>query len=295
MPIASMTGFARSTGLARPYQWAWEIKTVNAKGLDLRLRLPGGFDMLEPEVRAHIAARLTRGTCHANLSVQRESQAVEVRINHALLGQLAQALGKTAARHNLAPVSLDALLAMRGVVEIGEGSEDESARAVACAAILDGLDAALEGLAFMRASEGAALLQGLRGRCTAIERLTLAAEQHPARHPAAIAARLGQAVSALAGVSAVLDPQRLYIESVLLAAKADIREELDRLVAHAGAVRALLDSGGPVGRRLDFLAQELAREASTLCAKANDSGLTAIGLELRVEIEQMREQIQNIE
>lgn len=295
MNLASMTGFARESGYSSPYHWAWEVKSVNAKGLDLRLRLPAGFDLIEPEVRARIAAKLARGACHASLSVQRETMAAEVRINHALLGQLATALAETAARHNLAPASMDALLAMRGIVEINEAAENENQRAAACAAMLAGLEVALDHLVAMRAGEGAALAQVLNARCAAIARLADAADHHPARLPQAIAARLAQSVAILAGASAALDPQRLHQEALLLAAKGDIREELDRLATHAGAAQVLIAGGGPCGRRLDFLAQELAREANTLCAKANDGGLTAIGLELRVEIEQMREQIQNIE
>ena len=290
-----MTGFARRNGFSSPYHWAWEVKTVNAKGLDVRLRLPAGFDAIESDIRARIAARLARGACHATLSVQREAMAAEVRINHALLGQLATALAGTAVRHNLAPASLDALLAVRGIIEIVEIAEDETLRAAANAAMLAGLDAALDDLAAMRAGEGAALAQILGTRCAAIARLTAAAEHHPARRLSAIAARLAQSVAMLTGASTALDPQRLHQEAVLLAAKGDIREELDRLATHASAAQALIAGGGPCGRRLDFLAQELAREANTLCAKANDGGLAAIGLELRVEIEQMREQIQNIE
>ena len=295
MALASMTGFARQSGFASPYHWAWEVKTVNAKGLDVRLRLPTGFDLIEPAARARIAARLARGACHASLSLQRETMAAQVRINHVLLGQLATALADTAARHHLAAATMDALLAVRGIVEISETPEDESQRAGACAAMLAGLDVALDQLAAMRAGEGAALAQVLSARCATIARLTDAADHHPARLPQAIAARLAQSVALLAGASHALDPHRLHQEALLLAAKGDIREELDRLTTHADAAQALIAGGGPCGRRLDFLAQELAREANTLCAKANDGGLTAIGLELRVEIEQMREQIQNIE
>ena len=161
--------------------------------------------------------------------------------------------------------------------------------------MLSGLDAALAGLIAMRAAEGSALAMILRDRCGTIERLVAAAQASPARQPAAIAARLREQINALTGASPALDPQRLHQEAVLLAAKADIREELDRLATHSAAVRVLLSGGGAIGRRLDFLAQELGREANTLSAKSNEAGLTAIGLELRVEIEQMREQIQNIE
>ena len=295
MIVSSMTGFARTSGHEEGYIWAWEIKTVNSKGLDVRLRLPPGFDAMEAQARAMMAQKLVRGTCHANLSLQREAAPLEVRINHGLLASIAAALRGLEAGHGLAPASLDTLLGLRGVIEMVEKPEEEDRRSRAVAAMLAGLEAALQALLAARAGEGAALGAILQGRCAAIARLTAAAEACPARQPAAIRARLAEAVAALTGASSGLDPQRLHQEAVLLATKADIREELDRLDTHIAAVRALLEGGGPVGRRLDFLAQELGREASTLSAKANDAALTAIGLELRVEIEQMREQIQNIE
>ena len=290
-----MTGFARTSGHDEGTIWAWEIKTVNSKGLDLRLRLPPGLDAMEAQAKALIASKLVRGTVHANLALQREAVPVEARINHALLASIAAALRGINSDHGLAPASLDTLLGLRGVIEMVEMPEDEDRRTRASAAMLAGLEAALAALVAARASEGAALGDILQDRCAAIARLTAAAEASPAREPAAIRAKLGETIAALTGASPALDPQRLHQEAVLLAAKADVREELDRLVTHIAAARALLAGGGPVGRRLDFLAQELGREANTLSAKANDAGLTAHGLELRVEIEQMREQIQNIE
>lgn len=295
MPIASMTGFARTSGHSGTLVWAWEIKTVNSRGLDLRLRLPPGFDQIEPEARALIARKLGRGACHANLSIQRESEPVQARINIALLQSVSAALRDMPADHGLAPASLDALLGLRGVVEMVEKPEDEAARALAIAALLQGLEQALAALVAARLAEGAALACVLHDRCASIAGLVALAETSPARQPAAIQARLAQNVSAILGVAPALDPLRLYQEAVLIAAKSDIREELDRLATHIGAAQNLLRDGGPVGRRLDFLAQELGREASTLSAKGNDTGLAAIGMELRVEIEQFREQIQNIE
>ena len=189
---------------------------------------------------------------------------------------------------------MDGLLAIRGVVETYEPPPDAAVAEALRVAALAGLHQALDALAAMRASEGAALLAVLKERLDRIGALTAAAEQAPQRQPAAIAEKLRRSVADLAGRLA-LDPDRLHQEALILAAKADIREELDRLAAHVAACRTLLGSDAAVGRRLDFLAQELAREANTTCAKANDAALTAIGLELRVEIEQFREQVQNIE
>jgi uncharacterized protein (TIGR00255 family) len=294
MTIASMTGFARVAGNAAFYHWAWELKSVNAKGLDVRLRLPQSFDSIEVEARGRIAKRLGRGTVHATLAAQREAATPEVCINQDLLGRLVAAVAGIDLSGSLAPATLDGLLAIRGVVEIKDANEDDSETALARAAALEGLDVALAALLEMRASEGEALAAVLNARLERIAALTQAAEICPGRKPEAIRARLAQSLAMLAG-NANFDPNRLHQEALLLAAKADIREELDRLAAHEASARDLLAGGGAVGRRLDFLAQELAREANTLCAKSNDASLTALGLELRVEIEQFREQIQNIE
>lgn len=294
MTLASMTGFARVAGVSAGFRWAWELKSVNAKGLDLRLRVAPGFDPIEAEARAKLGQALTRGTCYATLSVQRETAVPEVRINQDLLTLLANSLAAVSLSAGLRPVSLDGLLGVRGVVEIRDRTEDEVELARAQAAVLNSLDEALAALVAMRRSEGRALAQILATRLDKLAALQRVADECPARKPEAIQAKLAETLALLAD-HRNFDQNRLYQEALLLAAKADIREELDRLAAHIGAVAGLLEKGGPIGRRLDFLAQELGREANTLCAKSNDAGLTAIGLELRVEIEQFREQIQNIE
>ena len=294
MTLASMTGFARVAGASAGFRWAWELKTVNAKGLDLRLRVAPGFDPIEAEARARLGQVLTRGTCYATLSVQREVVVPEVRINHDLLNLLANALASVVLSGGLRPASLDGLLGVRGVVEIRDRTEDEAELARAQEAVLTSLDEALAALVAMRRSEGQTLGQILSTRLDRLAALRGAADECPARTPEAIQAKLAETLALLAG-HRNFDQNRLYQEALLLAAKADIREELDRLAAHLEAITGLLEKGGPIGRRLDFLAQELGREANTLCAKSNDAGLTAIGLELRVEIEQFREQIQNIE
>jgi uncharacterized protein (TIGR00255 family) len=294
LTIASMTGFARVSGTTANYRWAWELKSVNAKGLDVRIRVPPGFDAIEAEVRAALAAKLTRGTCYATLTAQREATAPDVYINEALLGRLVDAISKIEPGETLRPVSVDGLLGVRGVVEIRDANDGDDSLAQVQRASLAGLAEALGALVAMREGEGAALHQILAERLTNIAGLRQAAENSPARKPEAIRARLAESIALLAGQSK-FDETRLYQEALLLAAKVDVREELDRLQAHVAACTELLDKGGPIGRRLDFLAQELGREANTLCAKSNDVSLTAIGLELRVEIEQFREQVQNIE
>ncbi len=295
MAVNSMTGFARATGASGGWRWAFEVKTVNAKGLDLRLRLPSPFDRVEAEARTRLGKVLARGTCFATLAAQREGSATAPRIDEAALEALAAAARAAAAKAGLAPPTLDGLLGVRGVVEIAEAVDDEAAVVEACAGALASLDEALAALADTRRIEGEALAAVLRERLDAIEALTLAADANPARKPEAIRARLGEAIAALMELGRGFDENRLHQEAILLATKADIREELDRLKTHVAAARALLAEGGAIGRRLDFLAQEFSREASTLCAKANHVSLTAQGLELRGQIEQLREQAQNIE
>jgi uncharacterized protein (TIGR00255 family) len=295
MAVSSMTGFARAAGMSGPWRWAFELRSVNAKGLDLRLRMPAPFDRVEADARARLAKALARGTCFGTLVVQREGAAIEARIDRAALESIATAARGAAAKAGLQPPTMDGLLAVRGIVETVEAADDEAATAAACAGALRTVDEALAALVAARRSEGDALATLLRERLKAIAALVEAADSNPARRPEAVRDRLAQSVEALMGSARGLDENRLYQEAVLLAAKADIREELDRLKTHIGAAEALIEEGGPIGRRLDFLAQELGREASTLSAKANDVSLTAQGLELRAQIEQFREQVQNVE
>jgi len=294
MTLASMTGFARAAGSAGPWRLTWELKAVNAKGLDARLRLSPPFDAIETDARAKLVQKLTRGTIQAGFTAQREITTPEVRVNQDLLRKLMTAIAAIPLPEMISPATLDGLLSVRGVVEISDAAENEAEILAARASALELLDTALESLVTMRRSEGAVLATVLSARLETIAALTQAADLSPARKPEAIQARLAQSLAMLAGNSN-FDQNRLHQEALMLAAKADIREELDRLGAHTAAARDLLTKGGAVGRRLDFLAQELSREANTLCAKSNDASLTALGLELRVEIEQFREQVQNIE
>lgn len=295
MALMSMTGFARTDGAAAGQRWTWELRSVNGKGLDLRLRLPPGLERLEIPVRERAGKRLARGNCAFTLSVHREGAATTLRINEEALAAVVQALKLVAARIDAAPPTLDGILAIKGVVETAEADDDEAARTAFDAAVLAGFDAALDGLAAARAREGAAIGAVLTQHLAEIQRLARLAEACPARRPEAIRERLAEQVRALMDAAPGLDSQRLYQEAVLIATRADIREELDRLFAHVGQGRQLLADGGAIGRRFDFLAQEFNREANTLCSKANDRELTAIGLDLKTVVDQLREQIQNIE
>lgn len=288
-----MTGFAREAGSTGPAQWAWELRSVNGRGLEVRIRVPAGFDAVGEEGRQRIGKALSRGQCQLALNITRPETAPRVRINEAVLASLAEALGRVRLPAGIQPATVDGLLAVRGVVE-AEEPETEDAEALR-RDLVAALDPLVTGLREARAAEGRALAEVIGGQLDAMARLVDAAEDCPARKPEAIRARLAAGVAALTEAGPGLDPARLHQEAVLLAAKADVREELDRLRAHLAAARDLLDKGGAIGRRLDFLAQEFGREANTLCAKANDVALSRIGLDLKAVVEQFREQVQNVE
>jgi uncharacterized protein (TIGR00255 family) len=290
-----MTGFARGHGVSGAYSWAWEMKSVNGKGLDLRLRLPPGWDGIETSLRTRAAEALTRGSVQAGLVVERSGGAPTVRINNAVLDAILAAMQQIAPKLHAAPPSLDGLLSLKGVIEIEEAEEREDEKRAAEGAVLDGFSKALGALVEMRRHEGAALGRVLSARLEEIAALAARAEQVPGRKPEAIRARLTEQVAALLAQSDRFDPDRLHQEAIMIATKADVREELDRLAAHVAQARHLIAQGGAIGRRLDFLAQELNREANTLCAKASDVELTNIGLELKAAVEQFREQVQNVE
>jgi uncharacterized protein (TIGR00255 family) len=295
MAIASMTGFAREAGIVGPFQWAWEIKTVNGRGLEVRVRTPPGFDAVGEEARGQVLKALTRGQGQLTLALTRAATAPKVRINREVLQALLAALATVEVPKNVEPASIDGLLAVRGVVEVDEEVADPAHDAALAEALRGGVAALIESLKAARLSEGRALAGVLVAQIGTIERLVDEADASPARRPEAVRARLQALIGELLEGRAGLDPDRLHQEAVLIAARADIREELDRLRAHGEAARDLIAQGGPVGRRLDFLAQEFGREANTLCAKANDVSLSRIGLELKAVVEQFREQVQNVE
>lgn len=295
MALSSMTGFARSHGTSGPYSFEWELKSVNAKGLDFRMRLPPGWDEVEPVARKRATEILSRGTVYANLTVKRTGTASSVRINEDVLASILSVASDLSKKTGAAPPSVDGLLAIKGVIEVAEPESDESELAAAKTAIAAGFEQALKSLIDMRRREGAALNEILGQRIDEIERLAAKAEVAPGRKPDAIRARLAEQIAVLLEASDRFDSERLNQEALMMATKADIREELDRIASHVAQARELLGKGGAVGRRLDFLAQEFNREVNTCCSKSNDLELTNTGLEMKNVVEQFREQVQNLE
>ena len=295
MALSSMTGFARGHGVAGSYAWSWEIKSVNAKGLDLRLRLPPGWDAVEVLARKSATEKLSRGTVYASLTVERKGVAPTVKVNEPVLAAVLATLKSLGGKVDAAKPTLDGILSLKGVIEVTEEDEREEDRHAAEAAIIAGFEKLLADLIVMRREEGATLGRLLSARLTEIAALAARAETAPGRKPEAIKARLAEQVATLLAASTRFDSDRLHQEAILIASKADIREELDRLASHVAQVHKMIADGGPIGRRLDFLAQELNRESNTLTAKANDVDLTNIGLELKSVVEQFREQVQNLE
>ncbi len=295
MALSSMTGFARGHGITGAYAWSWEVKSVNAKGIDLRFRMPAGWDAVEVPARARASEKLSRGTVYANLTVERKGVQPTAKINEPVLSAILSTLKSLSGKVEAAPASLDGILSLKGVIEVTEEDEREEDHRAAETAIIAGFEQALASLVAMRRAEGATLGRLLTARLDEIAVLAARAEKAPGRKPEAIKARLAEQVATLLSASERFDSDRLYQEAVLLAAKADIREELDRLASHVAQAKKLIDDGGAIGRKLDFLAQELHRESNTLTAKANDVDLTNIGLELKTVVEQFREQVQNLE
>lgn len=294
MPLKSMTGFARLDGSAAGNRFAWELRAVNGRGLDLRLRLPPGFDAVEAAVRRKASEALSRGNVSINLTVSRETSTQTFRIDENLLS----ALIDTARRHSGTPgirdASLDGLLAVRGVVEVVEAAPDEESAKAFEAELIATFDKVLADFQASRAAEGVALARILGEQVNEVARLVAEAEALPARTPEAIRDRLEEQLAVLLAREDI-DPQRLHVEAALIATRADVREEIDRLKAHISQARELMASDAAVGRRLDFLAQEFNRESNTLCSKSNDTALTRIGLALKAVVDQFKEQVQNVE
>jgi uncharacterized protein (TIGR00255 family) len=295
MALSSMTGFARSHGTSGPYAFEWELKSVNAKGFDLRMRLPPGWDEIEAPARKRAAEVLSRGTIYANLNVKRAGALSTVRVNEEVLASILKIAGVLAARIDAVAPSIDGLLAIKGVIEVVEPEGNEEEDKAAKLAVAMAFDEALTALIEMRKREGETLGQILSHRMNEIENLARQAEAAPGRKPEAIKARLAEQIAALLESSDRFDSDRLNQEALLIAAKADIREELDRIASHISQAREMIGKGGAVGRRLDFLAQEFNREVNTCCSKSNDLELTNTGLAMKNVVEQFREQVQNLE
>jgi uncharacterized protein (TIGR00255 family) len=294
-PVASMTGFARQEGGDGCLRWTWEIKSVNGKSFDLRCRLAAGFEELEPTLRTSASGRFARGNLQVNLNINASDRPVTLRINEALLDQLLELAGSLKDKAGAEAPRLDGLLALRGVVETVEEDEDEDTQKIRKAAMLSDLDQAFDALAGMRETEGARLRALAEKHLERIGNLTAEAATLSAAQPDSLRERLRKQLDELLEAAPALPEERLAQEAAILITKADVREELDRLHSHVEAAQDLLKTGGPVGRRLDFLCQELNREANTLCAKSPDVELTRVGLELKNAIDQLREQVQNIE
>lgn len=294
-PIASMTGYARKEGGDGVLSWAWDVKSVNGRALDVRCRIPTGYESLDPVARGITQDRCARGNVQVSLSVNRGKLPRQIRLNREALEQIVEMVQALDKAVPAAPPRLDGLLAFPGVVESVEEEETKEQLDIRESAMEEDLVLALESLGTMRKAEGARLGALVDGHLDEIARLTGAASDCAAARPEALRERLRKQVEELLQASPALPEERLAQEAALLATKADIREELDRLGAHVAAARELIAAGGPVGRKLDFLCQEFNREANTLCSKSGDVALTRIGLDLKATIDQLREQIQNIE
>jgi uncharacterized protein (TIGR00255 family) len=295
MSLKSMTGFASRDGVAGPAAWHWELRSVNSRGLDIRLRLPPGFEGLEPRIRAAISQHLARGSVAVNLSAKRTDGGSEIRLNAMALRQVLGALEALKSMVDVAPPRAEALLGIKGVLELVEPEESAQETTARTDAMLADLEHALGDLVAVRTAEGRRLEQIVLDQLLVIERLTQRIAGLPARSTEAVRARLKEQVGRLLESNANFDETRLYQEAALLAARADVEEELQRIGSHVAAARDLVAAETPAGRRLDFLAQELNREANTLCSKANDEETTRAGLDLKAVIDQMREQVQNVE
>ena len=293
MSVSSMTGFARVDGEAAGVIWAWELRSVNGRSLDLRLRLPPGYDGLEAALRAELAGRVRRGSISANLAVSRVAPPT-IRINREMLSRVLALVGELAAEVEAAPPRLDGLIGLRGIIEVVEDEPEEVVDARR-GALIEGWRAALDRLVASRGEEGARLEAVLAAQLAELAELVAAASACAAAQPAALRARLEQSLAALDDLVPGMPQDRVAQELALLVSRGDIREELDRLRAHIAQAGELLKKGEGVGRQLDFLCQELNREANTLCSKSADIALTRVGLSLKVAVEQFREQVQNLE
>lgn len=295
MAIHSMTGFASVSGLIEGIDWAWELRTLNGRGLDIRLRVPSGFDDVETDARAQLSKALSRGSCQVSLQVKRTETAAEPQLNEALLEKVMEITRRLTADEEVGPVNANGLLAIKGMVEYVEPEPDDASQAQIVAAMKTGLAEAIELLLADRTREGADLFGFLSDQVETMARLRDGIASLPARDPGIHLSKLKTQIDQLLGNQSEFTPDRLHQEAAILATKADIREELDRLTSHIVSAKALLISDEPVGRKLDFLAQEFNREANTICSKSGDIDTTQLGLELKAVIDQFKEQVQNVE
>jgi uncharacterized protein (TIGR00255 family) len=295
LPVVSMTGYGHADGEIGAFRWTWDLRSVNGRGLDLRLRLPSDLQGLETVLREKAGKTLRRGNIQISLQLSQGPNTAQIKINQEALHQVLAALAEIERQSGLAPSTASGILGIRGIVEQIEPQETEAEREARHAAILRSFDEALAMLGASRANEGARLHTLIKAQVEEIGRLTSAAEARAAGAVALLRQRLTDQLAALLDAPSALSPDRLAAEVALLVTKADIREEIDRLHAHVAHARELLEDKGQTGRKLDFLVQEFNREANTLCSKSPETALTRIGLDLKAQIDQMREQVQNIE
>jgi uncharacterized protein (TIGR00255 family) len=294
MTLSSMTGFARTSFEVDGARFSWELKSVNARGLEIRLRLPNGLDHLEADIRTRIRAAIARGSCFFTLAREAEGGQPSLVLNERALELVLTAARRLAAAGGIAMPSADGLLAIPGVLSDGSAALDGEAAERRDAVVFSAFDTAIEALKQTRLEEGGRLAAVLGQQIDRIATLVEEAETVSAEAPEALKARIREQVALLTADPNGLNPDRLHQEAVIAATRADVREELDRLRSHITAARALMKAGDTVGRRLDFLSQEFNREANTLCSKAFDRRLTVIGMELKAVIDQIREQVQNL-
>ncbi len=293
--LSSMTGYARANGAVPGLTFSVEIKTVNARGLDVRMRMTPGYDALEAEIRRRIGKAISRGSVTVNLNVDRAGEGGRVVVNPQALEAVLDAIRAIEGKVEAQRPTLDGILGLKGVLEQHDAPLDADAEEQLAAAIYAAVDATLTDLRKSREAEGVHIGTVLGQQVDEIARLRDLAARHPGQSRDATLARLKEQIADLVASSTGFSEDRLTQEALLLATKADVREELDRLAAHVASARALLAAGGPAGRKLDFLSQEFNREANTLCSKSNAVDLTAIGLDLKAVIDQFREQVQNLE
>ncbi len=295
MSIASMTGFARTSGAVGDFLWTWELKSVNGRSLDVRCRVPQGYEAMDGAVRQAAAELLKRGNLSVNLSIDEIASRGRLSVNRGALDQILALVNEMQGRVSANPPTFDGLLGLKGVLEVETPPVEEEVLNQRQKAIETGLRQAMSELNAMRRVEGARLAGIVLSHLDEVERLRIAAAASAGAQPANIRQRLEEQLKQLMPDGIPVDPERLIQELAIIAGRADVREEIDRLAAHVSAARDLIGKGGAVGRKLDFLCQEFNREANTLCSKAADLALTNLGIELKAAIEQLREQIQNIE
>lgn len=296
MTISSMTGFARADGSTDGLSWIWESRSVNGRGLDVRLRLPPGYEALEIPARDAVAKRFARGSISLSLSIEKQQTNGAIRLNEQVLADVIKAADRVSTLSGATKPDAAQLLMIKGVLETSDqATEDAAVRASREKTILQSLEVALDKLGEARRAEGARLGGVIHDQISQIEQLAATVRASPSRAPEAVMTRLKDAIARLVDTTAALDDQRLHQEAVLIATRADVEEELQRLSAHVAAARDILAERGSVGRKLDFLAQEFNREANTLCSKANAVDITRLGLQLKTVIDQFREQVQNVE